>query len=215
VVRISLRCLISVMRKPNRWIVKASVFLLSSSVVSWGQAPVVPATTPELYFWIDHSKQLFSLGEPVVIVLQLYSRSEQSILVSRLAVDPNEILLARTTRERTHYHLIYATRHHKGVQVFKDAERHASGLMAYVRADAQQRHRINSTGQDELFLVQEHGAGDDEYILLRIQDQFCSSSFLPKSSGSGKFKPGCSDTAESTSSGLAAWDVLGMPGFLS
>jgi hypothetical protein len=76
------------MRKPSRWVLKASVFLLSSSLVSsqrtWGQAPVVPATTPESYFWIDHSKQFFSLGEPVVIALQLYSRSEQPLLISHL-----------------------------------------------------------------------------------------------------------------------------------
>ena len=76
------------MIKPNHWIVKASVFLFSSSLVcsqgTWGQAPVTPTTTPELSFWIDHSKQFFSLGEPVVIVLQLYSLSEQPILVSRL-----------------------------------------------------------------------------------------------------------------------------------
>ena len=76
------------MAKPKHWIVKASVFLVLSSLVSsrgmWRQTPVVSATTPELYFWTDHSKQFFSLGEPVVIVLQLYSRSEQPILVGRL-----------------------------------------------------------------------------------------------------------------------------------
>ena len=76
------------MRAPNRWIVKASVFLLSYSLASvqgtWGQAPATPAKTPELYFYTLPSKQLFSLGESVVIVLQLYSRSEQPILVSRL-----------------------------------------------------------------------------------------------------------------------------------
>jgi hypothetical protein len=76
------------MRKPNRRIVKASLFLLlcffASAQGTWGQAPTMSATTPELYFWTDRSKQLFSLGEPVVIVLQLYSRSEQPILVSRL-----------------------------------------------------------------------------------------------------------------------------------
>lgn len=45
------------------------------------------AKTPELYFYALPSKQLFSLGESVVIVLQLYSRSEQPILVSRLQGD--------------------------------------------------------------------------------------------------------------------------------
>jgi hypothetical protein len=77
--------------KPNRWIVQVSVFLFSlfgvSSRGTWGQAPVTSAKTPELYFYALPSKQLFSLGESVVIVLQLYSRSEQPILVSRLQGD--------------------------------------------------------------------------------------------------------------------------------
>jgi hypothetical protein len=77
--------------KPNRWIVQVSVFLFSlfgvSSRGTWGQAPVTSAKTPELYFYALPSKQLFSLGERVVIVLQLYSRSEQPILVSRLQGD--------------------------------------------------------------------------------------------------------------------------------
>jgi len=76
------------MTKPNRWIVKASVFLFSASLVTsqgtWGQVPVASAKTPELYFLILPSKQLLSLGESVAITLQLYSRSKQPILVSRL-----------------------------------------------------------------------------------------------------------------------------------
>jgi hypothetical protein len=79
------------MRRPNYWIVRASVFLLSSSLASvqgtWGQDPLPPPNTPELYFSTASLKQLFSLGESVVIELQLYSRSEQPILVSRLQSD--------------------------------------------------------------------------------------------------------------------------------
>jgi hypothetical protein len=79
------------MAKPNYWIVRASVFLFLSSLVSSqgtrGQATVASATTPELYFWAAPSKQLFSLGEAVVIVLRLYSRNEHPILVSRLQGD--------------------------------------------------------------------------------------------------------------------------------
>src|SRR4030081_125029 len=77
--------------KPNRWIVQVSVFLFSffgvSSRGTWGQAPVTSAKTPELYLYALPSKQLFSLGESVVIVLQLYSRLEQPILVSPLQGD--------------------------------------------------------------------------------------------------------------------------------
>jgi hypothetical protein len=79
------------MTKPNHWIVKASVFLFSSSLVcsqgTWGQAPVGSATTPELYFYALPSKRLFWRGETVVIELQLYSRSEQPLLVSRMLDD--------------------------------------------------------------------------------------------------------------------------------
>jgi hypothetical protein len=44
----------------------------------------VSAKTPELYFSILPSKQLFWMGEPVVIGLELYSRLQQPILVRRL-----------------------------------------------------------------------------------------------------------------------------------
>ena len=74
-------------------------------------------------------------------------------------------LVLNPQRNETHYHLIYATRHHKGVGVFKQAERHASEFMALARADAQQRHRIEVTQQSELFSVQQHGAGNDHHLI--------------------------------------------------
>lgn len=51
------------------------------------QGPVTSAKTPELYFNILPTKQLFSLGETVVVGVELYSRSEEPILVSRLQDD--------------------------------------------------------------------------------------------------------------------------------
>src|SRR6185437_6255537 len=51
-------------------------------------------------------------------------------------------LVLNPQRDNTHYHLIYATRHHKGVQEFTAAERSAHTFMATVRGEAQQRHRI-------------------------------------------------------------------------
>ncbi len=44
-------------------------------------------------------------------------------------------------KDRTHFHLIYATRHDKGIEVFKGVERSAMGLMEKARAKAQQRKR--------------------------------------------------------------------------
>lgn len=76
------------MTKSKRWIVEASVFLFLPSLVcpqgAWGQAPATSATTPELYFSAIPSKQLFWRAETVVVKLQLYSRSEQPLLVSRV-----------------------------------------------------------------------------------------------------------------------------------
>ena len=76
------------MDKPARAIVKAAIVVFWSSLASmqgvWSQAPTASAKTPELYFHSSPTKQLFSLDENVVTVLQLYSRAEQSLLVSRL-----------------------------------------------------------------------------------------------------------------------------------
>jgi three-Cys-motif partner protein len=53
--------------------------------------------------------------------------------------------------DRTHFHLIYATRHPKGVEVFKDTEKGAMSQMEQVRAAAQSRRREERTGQGSLF----------------------------------------------------------------
>jgi three-Cys-motif partner protein len=80
-------------------------------------------------------------------------------------------LVLNPLRDQTYYHLIYGTRHPKGVEVFKQAERNASEFMALARADAQQRQRIESTQQTEMFSVQEYGAGYD-YHLLGLRNRY-------------------------------------------
>ena len=74
-------------------------------------------------------------------------------------------LILKPQMDQTYYHLIYGTRHPKGVEVFKQAERDASGLMSLARADVQQRRQEESTGQHELFSVENCGAGQDHYLL--------------------------------------------------
>ena len=56
---------------------------------------------------------------------------------------------------RIHFHLVYLTRHQKGVEVFKDAERKSMTEMEDVRAQAQQRSRISKTRQKEMFSAEE------------------------------------------------------------
>ncbi len=58
-------------------------------------------------------------------------------------------------RDRTHFHLIYATRNQTGVEVFKEAEKAAMAVMEEARAEAQQQKRESKTGQMDLFSGEE------------------------------------------------------------
>ncbi len=68
-----------------------SLFLLSSSVLAiamHGQAPATPATPCDaLCFGARPQAQLFKKGEPVIVVLSIYTRSAEPIFVSRLEGD--------------------------------------------------------------------------------------------------------------------------------
>lgn len=69
--------------------------------------------------------------------------------------------------DRTHFHLIYATRNTKGVEVFKQAEKQAMEMMEEARADAQQRKRLQKTGQSELPFAVEAYHDPGHYESLR------------------------------------------------
>jgi three-Cys-motif partner protein len=55
------------------------------------------------------------------------------------------------TKDKSHFHLVYATRNIAGLKVFKDAEQHALKLSEQVRADAKRRAREASSQQGEFF----------------------------------------------------------------
>src|SRR5438067_4392329 len=55
-------------------------------------------------------------------------------------------------KNRTHFHLIYGTRDHEGIKVFKEAEKKAMPVMEKTRDEAQKREREERTGQTELGL---------------------------------------------------------------
>jgi three-Cys-motif partner protein len=66
---------------------------------------------------------------------------------------------------RTHFNLIYLTRDPKGVEVFKDAEKKAMEVQEAARATAQQRRRVDRSGQSELFGSKElHHPSHYEYL---------------------------------------------------
>lgn len=52
--------------------------------------------------------------------------------------------------DRTHFHLLYATRNPRGVEVFKQVEKRAMEVMEKTRAEAQKRKRVHRSGQLEL-----------------------------------------------------------------
>jgi three-Cys-motif partner protein len=52
---------------------------------------------------------------------------------------------------KTHFHLVYASRHKKGIEVFKDAERAAMRVQQTTRAQARGKQQEKRTGQPTLF----------------------------------------------------------------
>ncbi|RJP32663.1 MAG: three-Cys-motif partner protein TcmP [Phycisphaerales bacterium] len=58
-------------------------------------------------------------------------------------------------KNRTHFHLLYATRNARGVEVFKQVEKKAMAAMEMARAEARRRSRIRSSRQEELFAAQQ------------------------------------------------------------
>ena len=69
--------------------------------------------------------------------------------------------------DRTYFHLIYATRSPKGVEVFKSVEKKAMVVMEKARAAAQQRRRVAKSGQQELSFAVEAMQDSHHYDSLR------------------------------------------------
>jgi len=65
-------------------------------------------------------------------------------------------------KDRTHFHLIYATRNPKGVEVFKTTEKKSVPVMEEARGEAQKRKREQRTGQGELYVAKE--THDPSYV---------------------------------------------------
>lgn len=73
--------------------------------------------------------------------------------------------------DRSHFHLVYLTRDRKGIEVFKGAERTSMEEMKTVRAEAQQRSRVQKTRQKEMFSAEE--THDPSYF-ESLRDRYCS-----------------------------------------
>ncbi|MDM8005772.1 MAG: three-Cys-motif partner protein TcmP [Phycisphaerae bacterium] len=83
-------------------------------------------------------------------------------------------IVLRSEKDRTHFHLIYATRSLRGVEVFKAAEKTAMKVMEQARAKAQQRSRVQKSGQQELFRSEDmHDPSYYEGLRNRYLTQAC------------------------------------------
>ena len=70
-------------------------------------------------------------------------------------------------KDTTHYHLIYATRDSKGVEVFKECESKAMKVMEEARAAADDRREQRRTGQRQLEFSEEETPKSRHYQGLR------------------------------------------------
>lgn len=61
------------------------------------------------------------------------------------------VKVLRVLKDRTLYHLVYLTRHAKGIMEFMEASEKLDIVQKKVRAGAKQEHRIEKSGQGEMF----------------------------------------------------------------
>jgi len=64
-------------------------------------------------------------------------------------------VIVKPTSDRTHYHLVFATRSLKGLTTFREIERRVAPLQQGARVTAKQRKEEKSTGQASLFPAEE------------------------------------------------------------
>ena len=77
-------------------------------------------------------------------------------------------------KNRTHFHLIYATRDRKGVEVFKEAEKTAMSVMEKARDEAQKREREERTGQTEIRLFSGTVTQDPSEYFRSLRERYMS-----------------------------------------
>jgi len=80
------------------------------------------------------------------------------------------VKVLKVLKERTLYHLVYLTRHAKGITEFMEASEKLDIVQKKVRAVAQQEHREEKSGQGELYPADESVSEEDGRIdLLEVK----------------------------------------------
>ena len=83
-------------------------------------------------------------------------------------------IILHPKKNRTHFHLIYATRDLTGIKVFKAAEKTAMSVMEKSRDEAQKREREERTGQTEIRLFSGMVTQDPSEYFRSLRDRYVS-----------------------------------------
>ena len=86
----------------------------------------------------------------------------------------NSAIVLHPEKNRTHFHLIYATRDHNGIKVFKEAEKRAMSVMEKTRDEAQKREREERTGQTEIRLFSGTVTQDPSEYFRSLRERYVS-----------------------------------------
>lgn len=96
------------------------------------------------------------------ILIDYYRLHLKEIAPSRSSKPRTAIVpILYPTRDRTLYHLVYLTRHPKGITAFMEASEKLDIIQRRTRAQAKQEDRESRTRQSELFAADEHVLTDD------------------------------------------------------
>jgi three-Cys-motif partner protein len=100
------------------------------------------------------------LGEDVKRIRQLEGEEQEDEIVRSYANSVRSagqfkyvctLPVMKPDQDSFHFHMIYGTRHERGVEVFKETEKHVIPFMHETRAQAQERRNLEKSGQTAMF----------------------------------------------------------------
>jgi hypothetical protein len=115
----------------------------------------------ELFGSLDFRSKISGLSglDKQDALIEAYS---QSVRTTGGFTSTGVAVILHPDKDRTHFHLIYATRNFKGIEVFKEAEKKAMDIQNDARAAADLRRREEKNGQLDLLGLE--GPQDTRYF---------------------------------------------------
>ena len=129
-------------------------------------------------------EKLFGSGEFKDKVKGLAEKDREDALVTAYSESVKRVgafgytssaIVLHPGKDRTLFHLVYATRDHKGIEVFKNAEKMAMTVMERAREEAQKRERDEKVGHSQLGLsFGDSTTQDPSTYFLSLRDRYTS-----------------------------------------